>query len=205
MTRISNEAAAGRAYRSELRAQQADATRRRILDATVRVLARGVATLSVPEVAREAGVSVPTVYRHFGTKEDLLAAVYPHVARRVGLDAVPDPITLDDLRDGVRAVFAKVDAYGDLERAATASPAADTVRHATMPRRLERLSRFADSVEPPLAKGDRDRITRLLVVLTASASLRMWRDHLGVSVDQAADDIDWVMRASIAASRPSRP
>jgi hypothetical protein len=29
----------------------------------------------------------------------------------------------------------------------------------------------------------------------------MWRDHLGVSVEQAADDIDWVMRAAIAASR----
>ncbi len=200
MTRISNKAA-GRTYRSDLRVQQADATRARILDATVRVMARGIAGLSIPEVAREGGVSVPTVYRHFGSKEELLAAVYPHVARRVGLDKVPDPLTLDDLREGVRAVFAKVDAYSDLERAATASPAADSVRHATMPRRLERLSRFADSVEPRLPKADRDRITRLLVVLTASASLRMWRDHLGVSVDQAADDIDWVMRASIAASR----
>ena len=203
MTRIAN-AETGRAYRSELRAQQADATRALILDATVRVMARGVASLSIPDVAREAGVSVPTVYRHFGSKEELLAEVYPHVARRVGLDKVPDPATLDDLRDGIRAVFARVDAYSDLERAASASPAADKHRHASMPQRLKRLSRFADSVQPRLAKADRDRITRLLAVLTASASLRMWRDHLGVSVDQAADDIDWVMRASIAASRRSQ-
>ena len=85
-----------------------------------------------------------------------------------------------------------------------ASPGADATRHLTMPQRLKRVSRFADSIQPRLAKADRDRITRLLVVLTASASLRMWRDHLGVSVEQAADDIDWVMRASIAASRRSR-
>ena len=204
MTRIPN-AAAGRPYSSELRRQQAGATRSRILDATVRVMARGIASLSIPDVAREAGVSVPTVYRHFGSKEELLAAVYPHVARRVGLDKVPDPVTLDDLRDGIRAIFARVDAYSDLERAATASPAADQHRHATMPQRLKRIARFADSVQPRLAKADRDRITRLLVVLTASSSLRMWRDHLRVSVDQAADDIDWVMRAAIAASRPSQP
>jgi AcrR family transcriptional regulator len=203
MTRIANNAAA-RPYTSELRTQQAHATRTRILDATVRVMARGIASLSIPDVAREAGVSVPTVYRHFGSKDDLLAAVYPHVARRVGLDKVPDPTTLEDLREGIREVFEKVDAYDDLERAATASPGAETVRHATMPQRLKRLSRFADSVEPKLPKADRDRITRLLVVLTASSSLRMWRDHLGVSVDQAAADIDWVMRASIAASRRSQ-
>ena len=202
MDRIAN-AAAGRGYSSELRAQQADATRARILDATVRVMARGVASLSMPEVAREAGVSVPTVYRHFGSKEELLAAVPPHVQRRVGLDKVPDPVTLDDLRDGIRTIFEKVDSYNDLERAAVASPAADVTRHITMPQRLKRISRFADSVQPRLAKADRDRITRLLVVLSASSSLRMWRDHLGVSVEQAADDIDWVMRASIAASRRS--
>ena len=202
MTRISKSRV--REYNSELRAQQADATRVRILDATIRVMARGIASVSMPEVAREAGVSVPTVYRHFGSKEDLLAAVYPHVARRVGLDKVPDPETLDDLREGIRAVFEKVDSYSDLELAAVASPAADATRHLTMPQRLKRLSRFADSVEPRLTKADRDRITRLLVVLTASSSLRMWRDHLGVSVEQAADDIDWVMRASIAASRRSQ-
>jgi len=203
MTRIAN-ATATRGYSSELRAQQADATRTRILDATVRVMARGLASVSMPEVAREAGVSVPTVYRHFGSKEDLLAAIYPHVARRVGLDKVPDPVTFDDLRDGIRTVFEKVDSYSDLERAAVASPGADVTRRLTMPQRLKRLSAFADSVQPRLARTDRERITRLLVVLTASSSLRMWRDHLGVSVEQAADDIDWVMRASIAASRRNR-
>ena len=203
MTRIAN-APTGRAYNSELRAQQADATRARILDATLRVMARGIASVSMPGVAREAGVSVPTVYRHFGTKEDLLAAVYPHVARRLGLDKLRVPESLDDLREGIRTVFEKVDSYSDLERAAVASPAADATRHLTMPQRLEWLSQFANSVQPRLAKADRERITRLLVVLTASASLRMWRDHLGLSVEQAADEIVWVIQASIAASRRSR-
>lgn len=190
-----------RDYRSQLRAEQAEATRGRILDATLRVMARGITSLSIPEIAREAGVSVPTVYRHFGTKEELVAAVYPHVARRTGLDSMPDPVTLDDLRDGVRAYFDRLASYSALDLAAVASPVGDEVRHATMAHRLQRLSRFADAVQPRMAKADRDRITRLLAVLTASASLRMWRDHLGASVEEAADDIAWVVQASIDASR----
>jgi len=190
----------GRAYRSNLRAEQAEETRTRILEATMRLIGEGTASLSIPAVARDAGVSVPTIYRHFGRKADLLAALYPHVARRLGVDQVPDPASVGDVRGTVRAVFERVDSLDDLTRAAMASPGADAVRHATMPRRFERIRRLGDSIEPKLSDADLDRITRLLVILTSSSSLRTWRDHLGSSVDEAADDVDWVLRAAIAAA-----
>lgn len=199
MNRISNSAA--RTYRSELRAEQAEETRRRILDAALRVMSTGLASLSVPAVAREAGVSVPTVYRHFGTKADLLAEMYPHAARLAGLDGVPDPSTVSDVKTAVRAMIERLDALDDVSRAAFASPIADEVRHVTMPSRVTRLRRLGESIEPPLASADLDRITRLLVVLTSQSSLRTWRDHLGVTADQAAEDVDWILRAAIAAAR----
>ena len=199
MTRIAKPAP--RAYQSELRAEQAEETRRRILDAALRVMGTGLASLSVPTVAREAGVSVPTVYRHFGTKADLLAAMYPHAARRAGLDGVPDPSTVKDVRSAVLAVIERLDALDDVSRAAFASPIADEVRHATMPSRFARIRRLGESIEPPLSSTDLDRITRLLVVLISQSSLRTWRDHLGVSADQAADDVDWILRAVVAAAR----
>jgi AcrR family transcriptional regulator len=198
MSRIATRPA--RTYRSELREAQAEDTRARILDATLRVMATGLAGLSVPAVAREASVSVPTVYRHFRTKRELLAAVYPHAARRSGLDTIADPRSLDELRPLIRAVIDRLDTLDDLSRAAMASPGASEVRHATMPTRHERLRRLTDAIEPQLRKADRDRITRLLMVLTASASLRMWRDHLGLSGDEVADDVDWIVRAAIAAA-----
>ena len=188
-----------RAY-NQLRAEQAEETRVRILEATLRVMARGIASLSVPAVAREAGVSVPTIYRHFGTKPQLLAAVYPHAARRAGLDAIADPRSLDELRPMIRDLVERLDSLDDVSRAAMASPAAAEVRHATMSTRLRRIRRLADSIEPKLRKTDRDRITRLLVVVTASSSLRMWRDHLGLSVDEVAKEVDWIVRAAIFAS-----
>lgn len=190
--------AGARAYRSELRAQQAEATRGRILDGTLRVMAGGLASLSIPAVAREAGVSVPTVYRHFRTKPELLAAVYPHAARQAGLDTIADPHSLDELRPMIRAVIERLDNLDDLSRAAMASPAASDVRRATFPARYARIRRLADSIEPKLRKADRDRITRLIMVVTASSSLRMWRDHLGLSADEVADEIDWIVRAAIS-------
>jgi hypothetical protein len=77
------------------------------------------------------------------------------------------------------------------------------VRRVDMPARLEMSRRLADSIEPKLVQGDRDRIARLLTILISASALRVWRDHLGSSVEQAADDIDWVIRAAIAASTRS--
>jgi AcrR family transcriptional regulator len=198
MTRIANTP---RAYRSHLRAEQAEETRHRILDAALRVLTSGLAKLSIPAVAREAGVSVPTVYRHFGTKSELLAAMYPHAARRVGLDRIPDPSTVEDVKRAVRGLFERLDALDDVGRAAFASPIADEVRHVTMPARFARMRRLGESIEPPLAGADLDRIARLLVILLSSSALHTWRDHLGATPEQAADDVEWFVRAAIAAAR----
>lgn len=185
---------------TELRSAQADATRVRILDGAIRVMARGVATVSIPAVAREAGVSIPTVYRHFGTKRDLLAAVFPHVVRRAGLEELVPPRSIAELGDGVRTLFERIDSAGDLARAAAASPAADEVRRVDMPARLEMSRGIADSIVPKLAPGDRDRIARLLTILISASALRVWRDHLGSTATEAADDIEWVINAAIASS-----
>jgi AcrR family transcriptional regulator len=200
MSRIAN--AETRTYQSTLRAEQAEETRHRILDAALRVMTTGLAQLSVPAVAREAGVSVPTVYRHFGTKAELLAEIYPHAARRAGLDRIPDPSSAGDVKGAVRALIERLDAMGDMDRAAFASPIADEVRHATMPSRFARVRRMAESIEPTLSDADRDRIARLMVVVLSQSALRTWRDHLGVSADQAAEDVDWLLRALIAAAQP---
>jgi AcrR family transcriptional regulator len=203
MTRIANRER--RPYGSPLRVQQAEETRGHILDATVRVMARGVASLSIPDVAREAGVSVPTIYRHFGTKRDLLAAVYPHVVRRAGLDQQVPPHSLDNLRSGVRSYLDHLDSFDDLARAAMASPASQEVRRTNMPHRLAMFRPLVDSIEPRLSEPDADRIARLLVVLTTTGALRMWRDQLGLSADEAADDVDWVVRAAIASAASRKP
>ena len=197
MTRITNKT---REYRSELRGRQAEDTRSRILDAVGRTIADGFAGVSIPNVAREAGVSVPTVYRHFKTKQDLLDAIYPHALRRSGLSAPAVPKTLAEIRQGVIDHIGHLGSFDDLSRAAMASPASEEVRARGIPLRLAALRPIVESIEPPLSKADRDRILRLIVVLTQSSALRMLHDHLGQSPEQVADDVDWFVRAAVAAA-----
>jgi AcrR family transcriptional regulator len=193
----------GRAYSSQLRAQQAEETRSRILDATIRVMARGVGTLSIPDVAREARVSVPTVYRHFGTKAALLTAVHPHLGRRAGIGEVIEPTSVDEFREMVRTVFSRLESLGEDARVAMSGPAADEARRGQMPQRYAMSRRFASTVMPDLDEADRDRLARVLIVLASSGAMRTWRDHLGLSVDVAAEDIHWLLR-TLTAPAPKR-
>ena len=194
-----------RPYRSRLREEQATSTRGRILDATMRVMARGIASLSIPHVAREAGVSTPTVYRYFGTKQDLLDALYQHAEERAGRGALVTPRTIAELQAGVRHLIDNIDAFDDVTRAAMASPGSEEVRHRSMPRRLGLARAMVDTIEPPLPEEGRDRIARLVVILTSSSALRTWRDHLGVSPERVAEEVEGVVRAAIAAERQVAP
>ncbi len=111
--------------------------------------------------------------------------MYPHAARRAGLDGVPDPSTVRDVRSAVIAVFERLDALDDVSRAAFASPIADEVRHATMPSRFERMRAIGDvdrtaTGEAPTWIGSRGSWSSS----SRQSSLRTWRDHLGASAEQ---------------------
>lgn len=65
-----------RAYSSNLRQQQQEHTRRRIMEAVASLVAQYGLAFNVQDVARQAGVSYASVYRHFPTREALLEALY---------------------------------------------------------------------------------------------------------------------------------
>ena len=65
-----------RAYNAALRREQAQLTRERILDAARRLLVRGTySSVTMEEIAREAGVAYQTVYAIFRTKLGLAHAM----------------------------------------------------------------------------------------------------------------------------------
>ena len=198
MTRLANRKA--RPYQSDLRAEQAEETRIRILEAAGRVIVSGVAGVSIPAVAREAGVSVPTVYRHFGTKAELLDAIYPHFVQKARVRDLPIPHTVDEFHEMVRSLFTRYASMGDVGRVAMASPASEEVRRRSMPDRLAISRRFVAEVAPKASAVEQERMARVFIVLTTSGAMRMWTEHLGSSVDEAADDIDWLLRAAIAST-----
>ncbi len=80
-----------RTYDSPRRREQAAATRRAILDAAERLFEqRGYVGTSVGEIAAEAGVALKTVYAVFGTKAEVLRALW-NLRMRGDEEPVPIP------------------------------------------------------------------------------------------------------------------
>jgi AcrR family transcriptional regulator len=81
-----------------LAAEQRDAAQSRILQAAGRVLAERGLAATVDDVAEAANVSRRTVFRHFATRDALLAAAIREGVRRYGPRLPAPPEEGDDLR-----------------------------------------------------------------------------------------------------------
>jgi AcrR family transcriptional regulator len=99
-----------RRYDSPRRREQAAATRRAILQAAERLFAeRGYVGTSVGDVAAAAGVALKTVYAVFGTKAELLRALW-----NLRIHGDDDPLPLSE-RPAYRAVLDEPDPARRLE------------------------------------------------------------------------------------------
>src|SRR2546425_10174924 len=100
-----------RQYRQRKRAEEAEATRRRIVEAAVSMHTTiGPARTSLSAVAERAGVSRPTLYRHFPDLPSLFAACTAHGQ---AADPMPDPSAWLNLgRPRERLLRALSDLYG---------------------------------------------------------------------------------------------
>ncbi len=96
-----------RTYNAPQRRQQAEATRQAILKAARTLFARlGYQTTTLPAIAREAGVALPTIYATFGSKAAILSAL----VEAAGADR--------DIREMSRRAFAEHDPRRQLIMAA---------------------------------------------------------------------------------------
>ena len=192
-----------RRYDNSLRTEQAAATRDRVVDASIAVLARGPDELSIPAVAAEAGVSVPTVYRHFPSKKALVDAVYDRYADEIDV-SWPDnpPRTLDELLERVPGVFARQEQVSPALRNVMSGPAGVRARRDHMADRLARVDALVDPLGLP--SEDAQRVRELLLVLTTSAVQQAFRDYLDVGPEVAADRVVWAIKRLTAPNKRGR-
>jgi AcrR family transcriptional regulator len=178
---------------AERRAAMADETRTRILDACVEILARGVAELSIPAVAREANVSVPTVYRNFPDKKTLVRETALYLRAKRGPTGVPEQ--LDDLPAAVRTQFLQTASATETVRAALASePVLASYREqGAHEQRLGGNRRLLEDAIAHMSPADQDQVVLVTTVLCSSAALRAFREVAGASPEQAADAVTWAI------------
>jgi len=164
-----------RAYRSKLRADATDATRKRIIEAarTLFIGGKDLPAFSVDGVARQAGVTRLTVYNQFVSKLGLLEAVFDDIAERGGLIAdLPSIFTEPDPHVALRrfvSVFC-----GFWTRHKSMMPAFQAVIKidediaASLQRRTERrrhiLSALVKRLAPDAGKDNADLVDMLYVL-----------------------------------------
>ncbi len=192
--------ASKRGYQSPLRQQQVAATRERILHACAELVARQTSLdVSIPELARAAGVSQPTVYRYFPTKRDLFGALATLQFERVA--AGLDPRTPDELADALPTIFRRALELEGLLRWTLATPLGSSGRP-TRDRRLDILRRVVTSTDLG-AHDTAEHLPRLLLLLSSPIAALYWMDYLGLSLDEATQTAAWGIRA-LAAHSASR-
>lgn len=171
-------------YMSPLRQQYAAQTRERILDAAITTLNDGTPEqLTIAGVAKAAGITERTVYRHFATREDLLRAVWPRMQARMGMSGFPD--TVAALIATPQKVFPRFEAEEGSVRASMASEAGREIRRAANP---ERQKAFLGCVREALPQMDAATRRRRAAVIQMIGSAHGWaamKDYWGLSAEEA--------------------
>jgi len=182
-----------RSYSNDLRDQQAEATRARVLEALVRAMGEGVAGVSIPAVAREAGVSIPTIYRHFGSKKGLIAALGPYVASKAGLMPADLPETMAEFQVMAREMFRNLATMDQTLRAAMASNLGQEARRAGLPARRAIVREVMERLAPEVPEPDRERLASLALILMTTPAFHAYQDYLGLGPDASAKLVSWAV------------
>lgn len=187
-----------RSYNSDLRKEHAQQTAERILEAVLERVRLGDRELSYAAVAKQARVSLPTVYRHYPTREDLIRAV---VAQQEAKVPVSPSLDLASLDGAIRTFFRRFDDPDDVVRAGRLSVMFEISRVGTIPRRRAAVEALVDVECPGLAQPERTWLVELIVVLVSSAVGEAFRGYLDRSGDETADRVMFAIDALIAHAR----
>lgn len=185
-----------RAYSSPLRAEQAEQTRARIVQAAVDLLAEGDADdLSMADVAERAGVSVRTVYRSFATRDDLLDGVIEWLSERILTRAGPPPDSRDSYvgltPDVVRAVFEIEPLY----RALYATRAGrESHRRTKGQRRVDVRGAFAEELATVGDDAAR-RFSAVLHLVSSSQGALFMKDYWDLDPEDVGRALQWAIAA----------
>ena len=169
---------ARRAYDNSRRAAQADETARRILDAVIALLGAATGELSAPAIAVEAGVAVPTVYKHFPNRQAIFEAVQDRINERFGRPAWP--ASVDELRLSIAPLHRFFAAQEALVRAAATAPELRPFWEVTRRRRDEAIARALAPETRHLAADEARAVAAMAVRIVAVETWLELKDVWGL-------------------------
>lgn len=178
------------------RAASTERTHERILAAALDVLRAGE-SLTFALVAQAAGLPERTVYRHFPTREALVAASWDRVLARFANDR--HPRTLAAYEEHVRDAFERFGSDPALVHAILRSREVSSLRRHSDPARMEALDALVAAELPDAPPTERGRLAAALRTLYSAPA---WELLVGAGLDAvgAAETVALVARRLL---RPS--
>lgn len=187
-----------RSYSSPVRDRARDETRRRIFEATVRVVKeQGIHAFTIQNVAVAAGVAHRTVYRHFPTREALLEGLAGTLEERPAEEPpiVPPVAEWEAVVVGTFKQFAQ---NADLVYAMHAVSMA--LRH-PLPARTARSRAFVTRLAEAFPSLPKARVTEAAFIVRNVVSSANWlsltTEH-GLTSAAASRAATWALRALLA-------
>jgi AcrR family transcriptional regulator len=196
---------ATRPYTQRARARATAETRTRILDAALACVGERLSTrLGLADVAERAGVSVQTVLRHFGSKEELLEETRRSVVVQVQQERSAPP---GDVTAGLTAIVEFYEHRGDwsVRMLAEEDEDPDVARHVALGRAVHR-EWAAELFAPQLATADDPvALLDLLVVATDVYTWKILRRDRGHDQDTTRELMLHLVRALLPAPPEGHP
>jgi AcrR family transcriptional regulator len=180
-----------------LREQHHQLTRELILRSVVEQLEQGeLSEITMQDVARGAGVSLRTVYRHFPTREELLAAASEWIAEKVFSDPrIPE--SLDEIVRRAGADMNSFDERPNLVRAMAVTRAGNAVRSVRRVQRLEKLHRALAEVTGNLTATEQRQAEAVFGYLVNMLAWVTMRDENGFSGEQTSAALRWALETLV--------
>jgi AcrR family transcriptional regulator len=176
-----------RPYRMRARAEAAEETRRRILDAVIGLhVERYYDQVSLDDVAERAGVTVQTVLRRFGSKDRLIDAASEVVSGRVTSQRGEAPV--GDIAGAVENLVDHYEEWGDsVLRLLAQEDRVPAFRRTTDAGRLLHYEWVERTFAPQLSEREGEDRRRLRTEFVAVCDVYFWKilsRDLGLSREQ---------------------
>ena len=159
--------------------------RERVLEGVAQVLAGGD-ELTFARVAKAADVPERTVYRHFPTREALLAAVFDWANARVGFEG-ERPVRRDEVVALIERLFPGFDEIAPVIHELLVAPEGRTARLAHNDERRRSAETLVRNEVPGLDRRSARQVAAALQLLTSASAWQTLRDVWEMDGGEAAD------------------
>lgn len=185
---------------STLAGRHGEHTRREIVTAAAELLSTApLSSLTNAAVASHAGISERTVYRHFPTREVLLAALACEVAARI--DAPPAPDSVDALPGYVRALYGRFEASAGLTAAALHADLFPAMRDGVAAQRWKALRTLLRRTFPTLPAATVEGASANLRYLLSATTWNYYRTQFSFDFERTVTAVELAVSMILTALR----